>query len=131
MNAGDRLRSDTKSGASMAALAVREIVTHRRRRKENAEPVAYLLRSLKHPDEVRLLRHVYGEAFSLVGVASSASDRRQTLSDRFSLFDDDISLRAEPLIARDESDSSNREFGQNRSRHLLRGRRVRLRQWRR
>ena len=113
MNAGDRFRRDTKSGASMGALAVREIVARRRTRAENAEPIAYLLRSLKHPDEVRLLRHVYGEAFSLVGVASSASERRQALSDRFSLFDDDISLRAEPLIARDKSDSSNREFGQN------------------
>ena len=113
MNAGDRFRRDTKSGASMAALAVREIVARRRTRAEIAEPVACLLRSLKHPDEVKLLRHVYGEAFSLVGVASSASERRQVLSDRFSLFDDDISLRAEPLIARDESDSSNREFGQN------------------
>ena len=113
MNAGDQFRLDTNSGASMAALAVREIVAHKRKRAEDDRPVAYLLRSLKHPDEVKLLRHVYGEAFFLVGVASSATERRQTLSDRFSLFDDDLSLKAEPLIARDESDSSNRHFGQN------------------
>ena len=56
---------------------------------------------------------MYGEAFALVGVASSADERRKTLSDSISLFGDGLLLQAEQLIARDESDSNNREFGQN------------------
>lgn len=113
MNAGDKFRADAKSGAAMAALAVWEIADHRSQRADDDKVVAYLLRSLKHPDEVKLLRHVYGEAFSLVGVASTADERRKTLSDSISLLDDDLSLDAERLIARDESDSSNRDFGQH------------------
>ena len=72
-----------------------------------------LLRSFKHPDEAKLLRQVYGEAFSLVGVASSAEERRKTLSDSYSPLDDVLALEAEGLVARDESDSGNRQFGQN------------------
>lgn len=113
MNAGDRFRVDAKNGAAMAALAVWEIGDHRSERAEGEKPVAYLLRSLKHPDEVKLLRHVYGDAFSLVGVASTANERRKILADSISLLDDDLSLETERLIARDESDSRNREYGQN------------------
>ena len=113
MNAGDDFRAATRSGASMAALAVREIEKHRSGRERDSQPIVYLLKSLKNPDEVELLRQVYGEAFALVGVASSADERRKTLSDSISLFGDDLSLLAEQLIARDESDSNNREFGQN------------------
>lgn len=113
MNAGDTFRASTGIGASMAALAVREIAKHRSRRAKGGQPVAYLLRSFKHPDEVKLLRQVYGEAFSLVGVASTAEERRKTLSDSYSPVDDALSLASERLVARDESDSGNRQFGQN------------------
>ncbi|MCY4635643.1 MAG: deaminase [Acidobacteria bacterium] len=113
MNAGDTFRATTGIGASMAALAVREVVKHRSQQAKGGKPVAYLLRSLKHPDEVKLLRQVYGEAFSLVGVASTAEERRKTLSESYSPLEDALSLEAERLVARDESDSGNRQFGQN------------------
>ena len=74
MNAGDGFRAATRSGASMAALAVREIEKHRSGREPDSTPIVYLLKSLKNPDEVELLRQVYGEAFALVGVASSADE---------------------------------------------------------
>ena len=105
MNAGDEFRESTRNGASMAALAVREISKHRSQRASGSEPVVYMLRSFKHPDEVELLRQVYGEAFSLVGVASSAEERRKKLSDSYSPLDDVLSLEAEGLVTRDESDS--------------------------
>jgi cytidine deaminase len=113
MNAGDTFRAITGIGASMAALAVREVVKHRSQQAKGGKPVAYLLRSFKHPDEVKLLRQVYGEAFSLVGVASTAEERRKTLSESYSPLEDALSLAAERLVARDESDSGNRQFGQN------------------
>ena len=113
MNAGDAFRVATRNGAALAALAVRAIDNHSSERTQDSKPVAYLLKSCKHPDEVELLRQVYDEAFALVGVASGADERRHTLSASISLLGDDLRLQAAQLIARDESDSSNREFGQN------------------
>jgi hypothetical protein len=40
MNAGDTFRASTRIGASMAALAVREIAKHRSRRAKGGQPVA-------------------------------------------------------------------------------------------
>ena len=102
MDAGDKVRADTKSGASMAALAVQEIVARRSQSTEHTKPVAYLLQSLKHPDEVKLLRHVYGGAFTLVGVVSSVNDRRNRVAAMFEPYGGG-SATAEALIARDES----------------------------
>ena len=120
MNACDLLRKKVQNAGCMAALAVMLINEERISLKRTVDrdsttsnrPTAYLLRSLKHPDEVRLLRHVYRDAFSLVGVACDAYERRQVLSDRLSLFQDHRAL-AERLIARDESDQDNQDFGQN------------------
>lgn len=110
MNAGDELRSSAKNAAAMAALAVRQIVRLRKSRTSKA-PVAYLLRSVKHPSEIDLLRYVYGSAFFAVGVVCSAQERREVLSDALSLFEDHKS-RVEELVARDQADGSNREYGQ-------------------
>ena len=96
----------------MAALAIREIVARRSECTERVQPVAYLLHSLKHPDEVKLLHHVYGGAFSLAGIVSSVDDRRNALAAKFEPFGGGSAL-AESLIARDESDAANRVFGQN------------------
>lgn len=42
--------------------------------------VAYIIDQLKHPDEVRLLRTVYGNLFYLIGVLTSEKQRTQNLS---------------------------------------------------
>lgn len=110
MNAGDELRSSAKNTAAMAALAVRQIVRLRRSRASKT-PVVYLLRNLKHPGEIDLLRYVYSNAFFVVGVVSSAQERREVLSDSLSLFEHHKS-RVEALVARDQADSENREYGQ-------------------
>lgn len=108
MNAGDRLRTDVQHGAALGALSVAKIQEFRE--NGNAE-TAFILRSLKHPDEVRILRHVYGDAFVLVGIASSTEERKNSLEEKMRLFDD-ASSQAEALIARDEKDSTT-SFGQN------------------
>lgn len=111
MDAGDRLRTDVGNGASLAALAVAKISEHRSQCNGNITQ-AYLLRSLKHPAEVELLRHIYGDAFSLVAVACSSDERRESLSDSLSLFEAPRA-KAEQLISRDQSDLNDQEFGQN------------------
>ena len=114
MDACDRLRADTESGSAMSALAIREVAAHRERQETQKadRPVAYVLQSLKHPHEVTLLRHVYGSAFFLVGVACSIEERRHVLAELLSHSEAPMA-EAERLIARDQADPRNREFGQN------------------
>lgn len=111
MDACDRLRRDTRNGSAMAALSICKIY-ELRSNETRTKPTLYLLRSLKHPDEVKLLRHVYGEAFFLVGIASSKAYRRQELINSLGNVTD-REEKVERLIVRDESDSHDREFGQN------------------
>jgi cytidine deaminase len=73
--------------------------------------LAYLIRSLKHPDEAHLLRQVYGDAFSLVGVASTLEERIDNLGKALVHFED-AAAQAYDLITRDEADDSQRAFGQ-------------------
>lgn len=110
MDAGDQLRSATSNGAVMAGLAIREIITQRDSETHDGR-VAYILRSLKHPDEVRLLRQIYGSAFFLVGVACNIDERRSVLAE--TLQSDASTVEAETLILRDQADSGNRKYGQN------------------
>ena len=111
MDAGDKLRSHAKSGSALAALAIQKIANCRQDSTAGS-PVAYLLKSLKHPEEVALLRHVYGDALLLVGVACRQSERDEVLRDRLSRFKKE-SDRTEQLVARDESDQLDTRFGQN------------------
>lgn len=115
MDACDRLRADVRSGSALAALAVGEVYEHRSQQEPPA-PQAYLLKSVKHPAEVMLLRHVYGDAFSLVAIASSARERRDSLAELLSESlsgPDESRADAERLISRDRADSSNQDYGQN------------------
>ena len=109
MNAGDMLRGSFGSGSALAAKAIARIAEERER---EVNGIAFVLRTLKHPDEEALLRHIYGDAFSLLGVSCSADERRQTLVDALSTFTDPRS-EAEGLIARDEADPDGNPFGQH------------------
>jgi cytidine deaminase len=90
---GNRLRRDAKDAAILARVAVQEI---RRERAENhaaqgTEPssdvpvpgLAYLVWSLKHPDEAALLRGIYGSHFVLLSVFAPEKTRVETLAKRF------------------------------------------------
>lgn len=115
MDACDELRESVGVGSALAALAMGNVRSHRLR-PDTSKAVFYLFKSLKHPQEVKLLRHVYGDAFFLVGVASSADERKKTLVESLSQsvgLSENPRADAERLIARDEADSANREFGQN------------------
>lgn len=110
MNAGDDLREAVGSGAALAALAVSAIVAHR---QEDSKNTVYVVRSLKHKDEATLLRHVYGDAFTLVGVACSARERKASLAKSLSQFQSaEAETDADALIARDARDDSRETFGQ-------------------
>ncbi len=106
MTAGDEARQKAGRGDILAALAIYEI----NQKREAAAPLAgraHILRSLKHPDEVHLLRAVYGDGFYLLGIASSRSRKLAYLTEQRGIPRDD----AEKLIKRDESEED--EFGQH------------------
>lgn len=104
MDAGNQLRKDHERGDVLALSAVGAIQQARRRRNAGDDgpspKTAYVVRSLKHPDEVRTLREVYGAGFFVVGVSSSRDARRRVLVEQRGLS---VSA-AEHLLDRDESE---------------------------
>lgn len=82
MEAGNNLRRE-HGGDYLALTAITTINADRSQGADGAvEPRkrrAYVIRSLKHPDEVARLRHVYGKGFFLLGVSSPRQLRRETL----------------------------------------------------
>lgn len=94
MKAGTDLRKLTERGDIMALLAVSKIRELREQANKNdadvagqhksqkpLERTAYILRSLKHPDEIATLRSVYGRAFLVVSAYAPRENRINTLSD--------------------------------------------------
>lgn len=69
---GDNLRRSYGSSI-IAGLAIREIREHRR--NPNATANAFVLDSLKNPEEVEVLRTVYGSSFYLIGVLANDDTR--------------------------------------------------------
>ncbi len=87
MEAGDVLRKQVEHGGALIPLVVNSIrkarnsqlqddgVTIQAENPVPADRVCYIINSLKHPDEVKELRRVYGENFVMVSGFSSESER--------------------------------------------------------
>ncbi len=117
MSAGSSLREQTKRGDSVALLAIEEIVRLRDVEREGKDECnAFILRSLKHPDEVQTLRNIYGKGFVLISVYSPRDSRVDVLAERIgNAVDGDkhkARSMAEQLVARDESEE-NKAYGQD------------------
>ena len=120
-DAGDEFRRRMKHGGAMALLATAAISAERERLTGNAiRPVsrcAYILRSLKHPEEARTLRRIYGPAFFLVAAYSPHGRRVDRLAakiarSRHAGQADAFREQAERLIQRDQAELGN-SYGQN------------------
>lgn len=137
MTAGNEIREIMKNGEAMASLGIWQIENERlinsglpvvppkRVRKGSLRDLmrglpipnrAFILRSLKHPHEVRLLRKVYGTSFYLIGAYSPREKRIQNLAagiaeSRNSSSPDRFRDKAEYLAGRDEEEG--KDFGQN------------------
>lgn len=76
----------------IAALCVNEVIRPHIEHNDiigGKKRQAYIIDSLKHPDEVRFFRKVFREAFYMVGVVASDSVRMKRLSERKG-FDEDV-----------------------------------------
>jgi hypothetical protein len=111
-DAGDRVRAGSRDNGAVAVGLIREVRASRAA-KQNAspgpgEPVepdgekrAFILDSLRHPQEVALLRQVYQEAFCLIGVFCHEDERLRRLQD--SKYRDASRADIEKFMERDEN----------------------------
>ena len=126
MKAGDELREIFRDGDALAALSVLEVQKMRAEhyQKEGTNPeiskpiprTAYIFNSLKHPDEVRYLRRIYGSNFILISIYSPREKRVEFLSSEIAGSSRGVraelyKLNAEELLNRDEIEDD--QFGQN------------------
>jgi len=70
--AGDTMRQKTQNNGILAYGASKLIAA---KRKASTGKVAYIVNSLKHPDEVEVLRKIYGQGFYLFGVHADKKRR--------------------------------------------------------
>jgi len=86
MTAGNELRERWQRPDAMALLAVNRIALERRKitgdERTPADRVAYIVRSFKRPEEIKLLREIYGSRFLVVGVAATEEMRLAYLQKR-------------------------------------------------
>ncbi|HYO53918.1 anti-phage dCTP deaminase [Archangium sp.] len=107
MDAGRKVREATGRGDLLALHAILEIFRTRQpdpTRAADAAPKprqAYVIRSLKHPDEVQTLRQVYQSGFFLIGLYSTEKERRTYLTEDKACTPE----QAARLIERDRDES--------------------------
>jgi len=89
MHAGNYLRFTSQKGEFLALASAKAIRSARPPDGVRLKTV-HVLRSLKHPDEVRALRRIYGSGFFLVGVTTQEKDRRRYLKDEKGCFDEEV-----------------------------------------
>jgi deoxycytidylate deaminase len=120
MDAGNAIRRLAQSPAAVASAAIAEVRGRRKRHGGAPARRAYILRSLKRPEEVQLLRRVYGAGFFTVAVNLNRNDRIQTLAERIAKSHRETPASpnfaahladAEALATRDEDEASD-PYGQ-------------------
>lgn len=121
MNGGDNLRQKINDGSALSILSIASIRDSRKKETGYEErPIqrhAYILRSLKHKDEVEKLRKIYGKNFWLISAYSPRDLRQKNLKKRIAKTHESedtakFSKDALRLIERDEFETDV-PFGQN------------------
>lgn len=113
MSDGTMLREESGRGDAVVLLGIAEI--HRVRKaelKNNKEKNAFILRSLKHPQEVQTLRNVYGKGFFLVSVYTPREARVSAMADKITRSHhgnaSHVRSDAELIVERDEMEEHTR-----------------------
>ena len=121
MDAGDEFRRALNRGDALALMAIARIREEREKVTGEANTTfprhAYLLRSLKNPAEVGMLREIYGSAFILIAGYSPRETRLEELANSIAsshqnMQPDAYRASAERLIYRDQS-GQGIKLGQN------------------
>jgi deoxycytidylate deaminase len=78
MDCGNQARETSRNNAILA-LGVAKLIAKARSKKATSPRRAFLIHSLKHPDEVSQLRRIYPRGFYLVGVHADPNRKLQYL----------------------------------------------------
>jgi deoxycytidylate deaminase len=105
MDEGNMIRERAADNAVLAKVAASRIALRRRKLRRKPDRVAYVVSSLKHPEEVAELRKIYGGSFHLIAIHSDGGRRLHHLSQFMTR------ANAAALIARDEHEDQ--EHGQH------------------
>lgn len=104
MTGGDEARESSGENAILALSVVRQIHGQREWLDNKEQPIprrAYIVNSLKHPDEVSALRQIYGNAFFLLGAYVEPDKRKHVLVHGEGGMSDE---QAVELMQRDEAE---------------------------
>lgn len=82
MNLGNEARRITERNEILALAAIADLRVKRGDAARPLERHAFILRQLKHPEEVELLRRTYGDGFVLMGLYCPRRVREQYLASR-------------------------------------------------
>lgn len=107
MTGGDKARESSGENAILALSVVRQIHGQREWLKDKEQPIprrAYIVNSLKHPDEVSALRQIYGSGFFLLGAYVEPRRRKHALVRGDEGMSD---VEADRLMQRDEAEGPN------------------------
>lgn len=112
MSAGNDIRRKSGDYSILALAAASKIncIRESLSPSNNPEPLkrkAFIVSSLKHPEEVQKLRTIYSKGFFLIGIHSNECRRRDFLMANKNMSKD----QADSLIARDADESD--EYGQH------------------
>lgn len=118
MDLGNKLRVDGEDAAAAAIISIMKIMEIR----ENLPPEdhidgnpkgnAYILRSIKNPQEIEQLRLVYGKGFIAISISAPREERQYAISQRIaksylgSRPESSAEALAKHLIDRDESEDN-------------------------
>lgn len=113
---------DTRRDTSTLMRIVIDRITKMRKKDETDEPktfprTAFIIRQLKRPEEVRLMRSVYGKQFLLVSAYGSKERRLREIQKKLSRSlpvdtpEADINAKAMNLVLTDEHEEN--DWGQN------------------
>lgn len=105
IRAGNTLRRET-GRPDVCALVASSLICSARSVSELGNPIpkkraAHIIISLKRPEEVDLLRRVYGPGFFLIGIFAGEAERRKFLTERKGLEEN----QANELIQRDQKEA--------------------------
>lgn len=121
MDAGNTLRERTQRADAVAVLSLYAIRQERSQRSgsknSEADGMAWILHSLKRPEEIELLRRIYGPRVWVLGVHAPRAKRvwhlaGQIAESRSSSRRSEFDSVASGLVRRDEKEAQ-KKFGQN------------------
>jgi deoxycytidylate deaminase len=116
MTAGNEYRNLSENNSALAYSAIAEISKIRCEKSEDneAEPLAnqaWIIRSLKNPEEVEALRKTYGDSLFIVGIYSSYEKRKEYLTKKANSSDEQGFVNG--LIERDADEGPSNGHGQH------------------